>query len=407
MKNETKQTYSIPLRLPKAAGIDCHQSNFQVALCKEGQEPILITFETFTEEVEKLRDLLLLEGFKNVIVESTGVYWRHLYRVFTEEGIKVVVVNPFTVKQNPLEKTDKRDAVWLATILMNGMAKPSLMVSEQQEALRELTRQRLHYTQELTRTKNRIIRILESCNYKIMSVVSNISTKTGMNLVKKLSEGITSLDELMACCHRSILKKKAAILPLALKGRFTVNHQTSLKFLLSDLAHIEDQILKVNKAISALFTDEQKVIMKKIDEVEGVAQQGAEVIMAEMGINAKDIKGEDSAAKYAGFAAGVHESSDKKIIVKCHPGNKYLRTTMIQIAWAAVKVKNGYWRAVYLQLKKSRGAKKAIVAVARRLVKVIYKILVHDHTYQKWTAEKYFENRAQVKEFKKTFKKAS
>jgi len=79
---------------------------------------------------------------------------------------------------------------------------------------------------------------------------------------------------------------------------------------------------------------------------------------------------------------------------------------MIQIAWAAVKVKNGYWRAVYLQLKKSRGAKKAIVAVARRLVKVIYKILVHDHAYQKWTAEKYFGNRAQVKEFKQTFKKA-
>ena len=94
----------------------------------------------------------------------------------------ILPYNPFTVKQNPLEKTDKRDAVWLATILMNGMAKPGLMVSEQQEAVRELTRQRLHYTQQLTRIKNRIIRILESCNYKIMSVVSGISTKTGMAL---------------------------------------------------------------------------------------------------------------------------------------------------------------------------------------------------------------------------------
>lgn len=402
-----KQTYSIPLRLQKAAGIDCHQGSFQVALCKEGEEPVLITFPTFTDDVDKLRDLLLLHDFKDVIVESTGVYWRHLYRVLTEAGIKVVVVNPFTVKQNPLEKTDKRDAIWLARILMNGMAKPGLMVSEQQEAVREYTRQRLHYTQELTRIKNRIIRILESCNYKIMSVVSNISTKTGMQLVKQLSEGITGLNELKACCHHSVLKNKAAILPLALKGRLTINYQRNLQLLLSDMVYMEGQIQTVNTAIAALFTDEQKAMIKKLDEVEGIAQEGGEVIMAEMGINAKDFTGKESAAKYAGFAPGVHESADKKIIVKCYPGNKYLRAIMLQVAWAAVKAKDGYWRAVYLQLKKSRGAKKAIVAVARRLIKVIYKILVQDHTYKKWTAEKYFENRAQVKEFKQRLKKVA
>ena len=407
MKKKVKQTYSIPLRLQKAAGIDCHQSSYKVAICKEGEIPVIDTFGTFTDDVEKLRDHLLHHSISHVIIESTGIYWRHLYRVLTEGGIKVVVVNPFTVKQNPLEKTDKRDAVWLATILMNGMAKPSLMVSEQQEALRELTRQRLHYTQQLTRIKNRIIRILESCNYKIMSVVSNISTKTGMSLVKQLSEGVTALDDLLKCCHRSVLKSKADLLPLALKGRMNVNHQANLKLLLDDITHAESQIAVVNKAIAGIFTEEQQAMIKKPDEAEGIAQEGAQVIMAEMGINAKDFKGEDSAARYAGFAAGVHETSDKKIIVKCHPGNKYLRTTMIQIAWAAVKVKNGYWWAVYQQLKKSRGAKKAIVAVARRSVKVVYKIIVHGHSYQKWTAEKYFENRAQVNQFRQAFKKAS
>jgi transposase len=402
-----KQTYSIPLRLQKAAGIDCHEDNFQVALCKEGEEPVLMRFPAFTDDVDKLRDVLLSTDFKDVIIESTGVYWRYLQRVLTEGGIRVVVVNPFTVKQNPLEKTDKRDAVWLARILMNGMAKPSLMVSEQQEALREYTRQRLHYTQELTRVKNRIIRTLESCNYKIMSVISNISTKTGMKLVKKLSEGVTAPDELKACCHSSVLKNKAAVLPLALKGRLTINHQRNLQLLLSDWAYMEGQIEKVNAEIAKLFTDEQKAMIKKLDEVEGVAQESGEVIMAGMGINAKDFKGTDSASRYAGFAPGVHESSEKKIIVKCHPGNKYLRAIMLQVAWAAVKVKDGYWRAVYLSLKKSRGAKKAIVAVARRLVKVIYKILVQDHQYKKFTAKQYFENRAQVKAFKQSLKKVA
>jgi transposase len=401
MKKKSKQSYSIPLRLHRVAGIDCHQPTFKVAICIEGEVPLIETFETYSEDVYRLRDYLMLHQIKDVIIESTGVYWRFLCRVLSEAGIKVVVVNPFKVKQIPLEKTDKGDAVWLATILMNGMAKPSLLVSEQQEALRELTRQRIHYTQQMTRIKNRIIRTLESCNIKIMSVISNISTKTGMKLVEKLSKGITDLNELIECCHHSVIRRKGELLPKAFTGKLTVNHQFQLKLLLEDWEHTEAQKNKVNNAIEALFTEEQKTIIKNLDKIEGIAQEGAEVIMAEMGINAKDFKGEDSVVKYGGFAPGVHESSDKKNIVKCHPGNKYLRTIMIQIAWAAVKNKSGYWWAVYQQLKKSRGAKKAIVAVAHRLLKVVYKVIVHGHNYEKWGAKKYFENRAKVIEFKK------
>lgn len=401
MKKTRKQSYAIPLRLPRVAGIDCHQPSLTVAICIEGEPPIVYTFETFTEDVYRLRDTLVTHCIKDVIIESTGVYWRFLYRVLSEAGIKVVVVNPFAVKQVPLEKTDQGDAIWLATVLMNGMAKPSLMVSEQQEALRGLTRQRTHYTQQLTRVKNRIIGVLESSNFKIMSVISNISTKTGMRLVEKLSKGITDINELIACCHHSVIKRKGELLPKAFTGRLTTNHQLQLKILLDDWAHIENQRNTVSAAIEELFTEEQKLIIKELDKVEGIAKESAEVIMAEMGINANDFKHEDSASKYAGFAPGVHESSKKKIIVKCHPGNKYLRTTMVQVAWAAARVKDGYWRAEYQHLKKSRGAQKAIVAVAHRFVKVVYKIIVKHHNYEKWDAKRYYENRAKVIEYKK------
>jgi transposase len=396
MNKNSLRSYSIPLRLQRVAGIDCHQPTFKVAVCIEGEVPVINTWNTYTEDVYRLRDFLVSYSIKDVIIESTGIYWRFVYRVLSEAGIKVVVVNPFTVKQNPLLKTDKRDAVWLATLLMNGMVQPGIMVSEQQEALRELTRQRLHYTQQLTRIKNKIIRTLESCNFKIMSVISNISTKTGMRVVDKLSKGITDIDELIACCHHSIIKRKGELLPKALAGRLTTNHQMHLSLFLEDMLHVETQKAKVDAAIKSLFTAHQKEQMEKLDEVEGIAIESAEVIMAEMGLSIGSFKNEDSAVKYAGFAPGVHESSDKKIIVKCHPGNKYLRTAMVQAAWAAVKAKNGYWWAVYQSLKKSRGSKKAIIAVARRLVKVIYKILVHDHRYEKWNAAKYYDNKAKV-----------
>jgi transposase len=396
MNKNSLLSYAIPLRLQRVAGIDCHQPTFKVAVCIEGEVPVIDTFNTYSEDVYRLKDFLVSYSIKDVIIESTGIYWRFVYRVLSEAGIKVVVVNPFTVKQNPLSKTDKRDAVWLATLLMNGMVQPSIVVSEQQEALRELTRQRLHYTQQLTRIKNKIIRTLESCNFKVMSVISNISTKTGMRVVDKLSKGITDINELIACCHHSVIKRQGELLPKALTGKLTINHQMQLNLFLEDMLHVETQKKKVDAAIKSLFTGHQKEQMKKIDEVEGLAMESAEVIMAEMGLSIESFKNEDSAVKYAGFAPGVHESSDKKIFVKCHPGNKYLRTAMVQAAWAAVKAKNGYWWAVYQSLKKSRGSKKAIIAVARRLVKVIYKILVHDHRYEKWNGAKYYDNRAKV-----------
>jgi len=401
MNKNSSRSYSIPLRLQRVAGIDCHQPTFKVAVCIEGKVPVINTFNTYTEDVYQLKDFLVSYHVKDVIIESTGIYWRFVYRVLSEAGIRVVVVNPFTVKQNPLLKTDKRDAVWLATLLMNGMVQPSIVVNESQEALRELTRQRLHYTQQLTRIKNKMIRTLESCNFKIMSVISNISTKTGMRLVDKLSKGITDIDELIACCHHSVIKRQGELLPKALAGRLTVNHQMQLDLFLEDILHVEAQKAKVDTAIKSLFTEKQKEQMKKLDEVEGIAMESAEVIMAEMGLSIASFTNEDSAVKYAGFAPGVHESSDKKVIVKCHPGNKYLRTAMVQVAWAAVKAKNGYWWAVYQNLKKSRGSKKAIIAVARRLVKVIYKILVHNHQYEKWEAAKYYENRTKVMAYKK------
>ena len=400
MERKAKQSYSIPLRLQRVAGIDCHQGSFQVAICVEGECPTMLTFDTFTEDVFRLRDTLLLNDIKDVIIESTGVYWRFVYRVLKEAGVRVVVVNPYSVKQVPLEKTDKNDAIWLATILMNGMARPSFLVSEQQEALRELTRQRTHYTQQLTRVKNRIVRTLESCNIKIMSVISNISTKTGRLLVKKFSEGVTDLDELIGCCHARVRSKKGDLLPKAFSGRLTPNHQLQLRFLLEDWDHIEKQRAKTSESIKMLFSEDQKAIMERLQIVEGIAQESSEVIMAEMGINAKDFKNEDSVSKYGGFAPGVHQSADKKTFVKCHPGNKYLRTILIQVAWAAVRSKDGYWRAVYHHFKKSLRSKKAIVAVARRLLKVIYKLITTDYKYEKWNSRKFHENRARIVEYK-------
>ena len=402
MKKKDKESYQFLLRLDSAAGIDVHKETFKVAVCRERSAPIEKEFGTFTKDLYGIRDFLQAEQIEDVILESTGVYWRPLYRVLTEGGLKVTVANPLRVKQIPMEKTDKKDARWLAKLLMNDMVKPSFIASEKQEQLRELTRMRTKYVRQMTRMKNQVIRLLESCNFKIRNIVSDISTKTAQRLIDALSQGQLDVNVLTELCHHAVRKRQGDDkLKLALEGRLSSGQQQQLKMLIEDWRYFEKQKQKNDVMLKELFTAEQQQMIRKLDEVEGIATQQAEIVMAEIGAGIESFANADKAAKYAGLTPGQCESADKKKQVKAVPGNKYLRVVMVQIAWSAVKVKNGYWMAEYQHLKKRIGGKKAILAIARRMFKAIYKILTQQYSYQRWDAKRFIDNRIKIMAWKK------
>jgi len=402
MKKKDKESYQFLLRLDSAAGIDVHKETFKVAVCRERSAPIEKEFGTFTKDLYSVRDFLQAEQIQDVILESTGVYWRPLYRVLMEGGLKVTVANPLRVKQIPMEKTDKKDARWLAKLLMNDMVKPSFIASGKQEQLRELTRMRTKYVRQMTRTKNQVIRLLESCNFKIRNIVSDISTKTAQRLIDAISEGQWDVDILIVLCHHSVRKRQGDDkLKLALEGRLSSGGQQQLKMLIDDWRYFEKQKQKTDVMLKELFTAEQQQMIRKLDEVEGIATEQAEIVMAEIGAGIESFANADKAAKYAGLTPGQCESADKKKQVKAVPGNKYLRVVMVQVAWSAVKVKNGYWMAEYQHLKKRIGGKKAILAIARRMFKAIYKILTQQYSYQRWDAKRFIDNRIKIMAWKK------
>lgn len=405
MKQKTKQTYRIPLRLNAAGSIDVHKEFFQVAVCRENEIPIETEFGTFTKDLYAVRDLFLQHDIRDVIMESTGVYWKPLYRVLSEAGLKVTVANPLRVKQIPMEKTDKKDARWLAKLLMNDMVKASFVPNEQQESLRSFTRMRTRYTQQLSRIKSQIIKSLELCNFKVRSIVSDISTKTGQKLAYAISEGKTDVDYLLLQCHHSVRRRQGdERVKAALTGRLNQSIQLQLQMLLEDWKYFEAQKVRTDNNIKELITTEQQQKIEKLDKVEGVNQEQGEIVMAEIGIGIDKFPTADKAAKEAGLTPGLRETSKKQKHIRAVPGNKYLRTCMVQIAWSAVKVRNGYWMAEYKHLKKRLGAKKAILAVARRLFKAIYKILHDDYDYQQWDANKYIDNRVKSMAYKQMAK---
>jgi transposase len=208
MKQKTKQSYRIPLRLDEAGGIDVHKEFFQVAVCRENEIPVERKFGSFTKDLYSMADFFVSESVADVVLESTGVYWKPLYNALTKAGLKVTVANPLQVKQIPMEKTDKKDAKWLAKLLMNDMVKASFIPDEQQESLRAFTRMRSGYTHQLGTVKSRVVKVLESCNFKVRSIVSDISTKTGQNLAHSISEGKTDPEYLQLQCHRSVRQRK-------------------------------------------------------------------------------------------------------------------------------------------------------------------------------------------------------
>lgn len=407
MKKKDKQTYQFLLRLEAAAGIDVHKEFFQVAVCREREPPVENRFGTFTQDLFRLRDHLTEHRIKDVIMESTGVYWKPLYRVLSAAGINVRVANALKVKQIPMEKTDKKDAVWLAKLLMNDMVKPGFIPSEQQESMRSFTRMRTKYIQQTTRVKNQIVKVLEQSNFKIRSIVSDISTKTGMKLTAAISKGETNTEDLIALCHCSVRKRQTdERLALAFEGRLTAAGRLQLIMLLEDLAYLQKQKAVTNQQITALITQQQQALIDKMDKVEGISQEQGEIIMAEIGAGIGCFANADKAAKYAGLTPGQQTSANNKKQVKAVPGNKHLRTVMIQVAWAAVKAKDGYWAAEYQHLKKRTGSKKAILATARRLFKAIYKIMAEQYEYQRWNAQRFYDNREKTFALKAAFKNA-
>lgn len=388
-----KITMDIKPQLDRAVGIDVHKEKLTVCFYVRDQTYEVKDYGTFTEDLYQLRDDILRYKISDVLMESTGVYWMALCAILTASGIKTHVANAMFVKNMPKEKTDKKDAAWLCKLLVNGQIRDSYVAGEDQRAFRDLCRNRMGYSHQITRSQNRILKFLERRNIKMRSVVSNINTQTARDIVKALSEGEMDTEKLISLC-RGNLKKKKELMRKALQGVMTQHDRDSLKMFLSDIAHFENNITAIEVEIQKHTKKINPKLIQDLDEVAGISKKGTEIILAEVGDNVKAWETADKFAAWTGTAPGNRESADKQKYTGSRSGNKYLRTTMVQTAWSVVRMKNSYWRALFSHLNKRMHAKKTILVIARKLVKVIYKVIKGVMTYKEYGAQ-YFITRLQ------------
>jgi transposase len=421
------------------AALDVHKRQLVACLLRtfaDGrQEKTLRHFGTTLRELAALRDWLVQSGCQIVAMESTGPYWWPIYNVL-EGHLEQWVVNAYHCKNVPGRKTDLNDAEWLAELLRYGLLKPSFVPGREQRDLRELTRTRSELMAERARCSQRLQQVLEDANIKLAAVLTDITGASGRAMLAALRDGETDATVLAQLARGKLQKRWEELVP-ALEGRVRETHRCLLGQWLRQLSFLDEQVAALDVCIAAHLTQMSGPLasgdsaegapavepapatgntgaaggsgtrpetatpgssgrqglppstplpyceaVSLLDPIPGLAVHTSQAILAEIGVDMRRFPSDRHLTAWAGVAPGNHQSAGKRGPSRCRPGNPALRKALVQAAHGAIRTKGSYFNALYHRLAFRRGRKRAIIAVARSLLVVIYHVLLYQEPYR-------------------------
>jgi len=387
------------------AGLDIHKDTV-VACVRTMSQPRAMrecrTYETTTDGLLALLEWLSSSGCSVAAMEATGVYWLPVWKMPSDGDFKLVLANAAHIKAVPGRKTDMNDAMWIADLAAYGLIKASFVPDEQVHELRTLTRTRKQLTREQTRHVQRIQKTLTEANIRLDSVISDIMGASGRRIIEAIISGQRDPGKLAALAHRSV-KATPKQLYDALHGRLTDHHRFLLKLHLGQWDAIDASIRIIDREIEARVArlDAQgpadkprfSELIDLLDPMPGVNRLSAVSILSEIGTDMTRFDSDGHLVAWTGICASQNESAGKRKRTRLRKGNPWLKTTLVQCAWAAKNAKTSYYRAQFLRLKARRGPQKAICAVAASMLTAIYHMLSNGTVHQDLGAD-YFDRRS-------------
>jgi transposase len=265
--------------------------------------------------------------------------------------------------------------------LQHGLLRNSFVPGTPQRELRELTRQRRQLIQTRASVANRIQKVLEDANVKLAGVATDVLGVSGRAMLEALAGGQTDAEQLAELAQGK-LRAKRPQLRQALHGRVTDHHRFLLRLLLDELTSLEGLIGRLSERITEVLPAPFVEAARRLVTIPGIKEQAAENILAEIGADMDQFGSAARLASWAGMCPGNHESAGKRKSGKTTKGNRWLRTTLVQVAWAASHTKDTYLAAQYRRLASRRGQKKALVALGHTILGVIYHVLRDRTTYR-------------------------
>jgi transposase len=366
----------------RCAGLDVHKQTVVacVRLVDEGKiDQAVRTFPTTSKGLLELSDWLSERGCTHVALESTGVYWKPVWHVL-EGRFELILANAAAIRNLPGRKTDVNDAMWIADLLAHGLIRGSFVPPTPVQELRDLTRTRSQLVGEIARHTQRIQKTLEDANLKLAGVISDTLGVTGRAILDAMIAGETDLDTL-ANLRRGSIKATHQELVEALRGRVRDHHRFLWRLHLHQIDALRQSVRDLEARVEDLLRPFRRSV-ELLTTIPGVSETTARVILAEIGFDMAQFPSAGHLVSWAGLCPRSDESAGKRRSTRLRKGNVWLKSTLVQAAWAATRAKDSGLRAQYLRLKNRRGPKKAVVAVAASILTSAYFMLQRDLPYQ-------------------------
>jgi transposase len=377
----------------KCCGLDVHQATV-VACLLVGSGPgrktkkAVRSFSTMTYGLRALRDWLKSEGCTHVAMESTGVYWKPVYRVL-EGSFELIVGNAQHIKNVPGRKTDVKDSEWIARLVQCGLIAKSFVPPKPIRELRDLLRYRRKLVEAGVSERNRLMKVLELANIKLSTVASDVFGVSGRQMIRALIDGEQPFA--IAQLAKGRLRQKLHELVLALDGNLEEHHRCMLKIQLARVEAIESDLAQFQRIIDEKLAPYGRVI-ELLVQIPGVDRSVAATIIAEIGVDMTVFNGDAHLASWAGLCPGNYESAGRRMGGKTRRGNVHLRTALVGAAVAAGRTKGTYLRDKYHRLRAKRGPMRAAVAIAHKILLSAYH-MIKDQADYKDLGEAYLDDR--------------
>ena len=347
---------------------------------------------TTTSSVMELADELAGQGIERVVVESTSDYWRPFVYLLQARGLVVWLVNARDAKQVPgRPKTDKLDAVWLAKLNERGMLRPSFIPPAEIRQLRDYTRLRVDLVEDRTRHKQRVEKLLEDALIKLSSVATDIFGKSGRGMLAALIAGERD-PEILADLALGKMRPKRTALKEALTGRFDEHHAELIALLLDQVDALSAKIDMLTVRVEQLLADIPAAsappavpgsrddgtapldAVARLDEITGIGVTAAQTIIAEVGLDMAQFPTAGHLVSWAKLSPRTIQSGTRSRAAKTGKGNPYLKRVLAE-AVAATARTDTFLGERYRRLVKRRGKLKALVAVSRSILVIVWHLL--------------------------------
>jgi transposase len=366
----------------RVVALDVHQA--QVTACALIEQPdgtIHIEhrqFGAFKRDRRALAEWVASLRPDEVVMESTGIYWKSPYAALEAVGIRAKVVNARHVKNVPGRKTDIGDAQWLATLARAGLLRGSFVPPAKLRQLRLIARQRQKLVSQLAAEKNRLHKVLTDGGIRLGVVVSDIHGQSARAMIKAIIAGQPPHEVLQFASTR--LKASREELFDALQGELTASHRFVLGELMDHIEELEARIARFDARLLDELQSERNMLAL-LQTIPGIDLMGAAMLLVEIGTDMEVFGSAERLASWVGICPGNNESAGKRKSGRVRKGNPYVRRLLCEFAHAASRT-TSVFKSKFQSLVVRRGYKRAIIAIAHKILRTIFFILARREHYR-------------------------